>query len=163
MDDADEIKVSLADEQVTLDVKIIGTDSHTDIAAVKMEERKLPAITLTDNDTLEVGDLVLAIGNPFGVGQTVMAGIVSTKDRGGMGIVDYEDVIQTDVSINPGNSGGAPVNAEGRLVGINTTILSRTGGIQGVGFAAPINLARYGIERRVTAGKVTRGYLGVVI
>src|SRR5207249_4995958 len=112
---------------------------------------------------LEVGDAVRAIGNPFGVGQTVTAGIVSAKGRGGMGIVDYEDFIQTDASINPGNSGGALVDAEGRLVGINTAILSRSGGNQGIGFAVPINLARYVMERILTDGKVSRGYLGVMI
>ena len=163
VDGADEIKVSLADDKTTFDAKIIGKDSHTDIAVLKVDGQKLPAITLTDSDKLEVGDFVLAIGNPFGVGQTVTAGIVSAKGRGGMGIVDYEDFIQTDASINPGNSGGALVDAEGRLVGINTAILSRTGGNQGVGFAVPINLARYVMERLVTDGKVTRGYLGVMI
>src|SRR5207245_1515944 len=105
----------------------------------------------------------LAIGNPFGVGQTVTMGIVSAKGRGGMGIVDYEDFIQTDASINPGNSGGALADAEGRLVGINTAILSHSGGNQGIGFAVPINLARYVMERIVTDGKVSRGYLGVMI
>jgi len=106
---------------------------------------------------------VLAIGNPFGVGQTVTMGIVSAKGRGGMGIVDYEDFIQTDASINPGNSGGALVDAEGRLVGISTAILSGSGGNQGIGFAVPINLARYVMERILTDGKVSRGYLGVMI
>lgn len=163
VDGADEIKVALADDKTTFDAKVIGTDPQTDIAVLKVEGQKLPAITLTDSDKLEVGDFVLAIGNPFGVGQTVTAGIVSAKGRGGMGIVDYEDFIQTDASINPGNSGGALVDAEGRLVGINTAILSRTGGNQGVGFAVPINLARYVMERLVTDGKVTRGYLGVMI
>jgi S1-C subfamily serine protease len=105
----------------------------------------------------------LAIGDPFGVGQTVTKGIDSAKDRGGIGITNYEDFIQTDASINPGNSGGALVDAEGRLVGINTAILSRTGGNQGIGFAVPVNLARYVMERIVVDGKVTRGYLGVKI
>lgn len=163
VDGADEIKVALADEKTTLDAKVIGTDPQTDIAVLKVESRKLPAMTVTDSDKLEVGDFVLAVGNPFGVGQTVTTGIVSAKGRGGMGIVDYEDFIQTDASINPGNSGGALVDAEGRLVGINTVILSRSGGSQGVGFAVPINLARYVMERLVTEGKVTRGYLGVMI
>ena len=106
---------------------------------------------------------MLAIGDPFGVGQTVTMGIVSAKDRAGMGIVDYEDFIQTDASINPGNSGGALVDIDGRLVGINTAILSRTGGNQGIGFAVPVNLARYIMERLISDGKVTRGYLGVKI
>lgn len=163
VDGADEIKVALADEKTVLNAKVVGKDPQTDIAVLKVENGKLPAITLGDSDKVEVGDLVLAIGNPFGVGQTVTAGIVSAKGRGGMGIVDYEDFIQTDASINPGNSGGALVDAEGRLVGINTAILSRSGGNQGVGFAVPINLARYVMDRLVTDGKVTRGYLGVLI
>jgi serine protease Do len=163
VDGADEIKVALADEKTVLNAKVVGKDPQTDIAVLKVENGKLPAITLGDSDKVEVGDLVLAIGNPFGVGQTVTAGIVSAKGRGGMGIVDYEDFIQTDASINPGNSGGALVDAEGRLVGINTAILSRSGGNQGVGFAVPINLARYVMDRLIVDGKVTRGYLGVLI
>src|SRR2546426_4942006 len=130
---ADEIKVALADEKTVLEAKIIGTDPQTDVAIIQVEGKKLPAITVSDSDKLEVGDVVLAIGNPFGVGQTVTVGIVSAKGRGGMGIVDYEDFIQTDASINPGNSGGALVDAEGRLVGINTAILSGSGGNQGIG------------------------------
>jgi serine protease Do len=131
------------------------------VAVIKIEAQKLPAITFTNSDQIEVGDVVLAIGDPFGVGQTVTMGIVSAKDRAGMGIVDYEDFIQTDASINPGNSGGALVDIDGRLVGINTAILSRTGGNQGIGFAVPVNLARYIMERLISDGKVTRGYLGV--
>ncbi|HON08349.1 MAG TPA: DegQ family serine endoprotease, partial [Verrucomicrobiota bacterium] len=163
VDGADEIKVALADEKTILDAKVIGTDPHTDIAVIKVDAKQLPAITIGDSDKLEVGDIVLAIGNPFGVGQTVTLGIVSAKGRGGMGIVDYEDFIQTDASINPGNSGGALVDIEGRLIGINTAILSRSGGNQGVGFAVPVNLARYVMERIITDGKVKRGYLGVLI
>jgi serine protease Do len=158
---ADEIKVAMADERTVFTAKLVGTDPRTDIAVLKVDGKKLPAIAITDSDKLEVGDMVLAIGNPFGVGQTVTAGMVSAKSRGGMGIVDYEDFIQTDASINPGNSGGALVDAEGRLVGINTAILSRTGGNQGVGFAVPVNLARYVMERLVVDGKVTRSFLGV--
>jgi serine protease Do len=130
---------------------------------LKIEAKKLRVATLTDSDNLEVGDLVIAIGNPFGVGQTVTTGIVSAKGRGGFGIVDYEDFIQTDASINPGNSGGALVDAEGRLVGINTAIISRTGGNQGIGFAVPINMARVVMERLIKDGKFTRGFLGVSI
>jgi len=163
VDGADEIKVVLADDKKEFDAKVIGTDSQTDIAVIKVEGKSLPAITITDSEKLEVGDVVLAIGNPFGVGQTVTSGIVSAKGRGGMGIVDYEDFIQTDASINPGNSGGALVDAEGRLIGISTAILSRSGGNQGIGFAVPINLARYVMERIVAEGKITRGYLGVRI
>ena len=160
---ANEIKVALADERTVLDAKIVGTDPQTDVAVIKIEAQKLPAISFTNSDQIEVGDVVLAIGDPFGVGQTVTMGIVSAKDRAGMGIVDYEDFIQTDASINPGNSGGALVDIDGRLVGINTAILSRTGGNQGIGFAVPVNLARYIMERLISDGKVTRGYLGVKI
>lgn len=163
VENADEIKVALADNITIYDAKLVGTDPPTDIAVLKVEARQLPAITVTDSDRVEVGDLVLALGNPFGVGQTVTMGIVSAKGRGGLGIVDYEDFIQTDASINPGNSGGALVDAAGRLVGINTAILSRSGGNQGVGFAVPANLARYIMQRLVADGKVTRGYLGVSI
>lgn len=160
---ADEVKVALPDDKTTYDATIVGTDPQTDIAVLKIEGKKFPAITVTDSDKLEVGDIVLAIGNPFGVGQTVTMGIVSATGRGGMGIVDYEDFIQTDASINPGNSGGALVDAMGRLVGINQSIISRSGGSQGIGFSIPINLARYVMERLVTEGKVVRGYLGVLI
>jgi serine protease Do len=160
---ADEIKVGLADERTVLDAKIVGTDPQTDVAVIKVQAEKLPAITFTNSDGVEVGDVVLAIGDPFGVGQTVTMGIVSAKDRGGLGIEDYEDFIQTDASINPGNSGGALVDIDGRLVGISTAILSRSGGNQGVGFAVPVNLARYIMGRLISDGKVTRGYLGVKI
>jgi serine protease Do len=160
---AAEIKVALPDEATTYTAKLIGTDPKTEVAVIKVEAKNLPAITLADSEKLVVGDVVLAIGNPFGLGQTVTMGIVSATGRSGMGIVDYEDFIQTDASINPGNSGGALVDATGRLVGINTAILSRSGGNQGVGFAIPTNLARLIMERLVTDGKVSRGYLGVMI
>ncbi|MCE9520754.1 MAG: Do family serine endopeptidase [Verrucomicrobia bacterium] len=160
---ADEIKVALADDKTIYDAKIVGTDPQTDVALIKVEAGHLPAITVTDSDKLSVGDVVLAIGNPFGVGQAVTMGIVSAKGRGGMGIVDYEDFIQTDASINPGNSGGALVDAAGRLVGINSAILSRSGGNQGIGFAIPINLARFVMERLVAEGRVVRGYLGFTL
>jgi serine protease Do len=153
IDGADEIKVGLPDDKTRFDAKIIGTDPQTDIAVIKIESKNLPAITVTDSDKVEVGDVVLAIGNPFGVGQTVTTGIASAKGRGGMAIVDYEDFIQTDASITPGNSGGALVDAEGRLIGINTAILSRSGGNQGIGFAVPINLARYILERSFLRAK----------
>jgi serine protease Do len=163
VENADEVKVGLSDERTTLDAKVIGTDPQTDIAVLKVERKNLPAITVTDSEKLEVGDVVLAIGNPFGVGQTVTSGIISARSRGGMGIVDYEDFIQTDASINPGNSGGALVDAEGRLIGINTAILSQSGGSQGVGFAIPANLARSVMEQIISGGKVTRGYLGIML
>ncbi len=163
VDGADEVKVALADDRTVYDAKVIGTDPQTDVAVIKVDARKLPAIAITDSDLVEVGDTVLAIGNPFGVGQTVTTGIVSAKGRGGMGIVDYENFIQTDASINPGNSGGALVDVEGRLVGINQSIISRSGGNNGIGFAVPINLARDVMEQIISHGKVTRGYLGVSI
>src|ERR1700730_3890789 len=158
---ADEVKVALGDEKTVYDATIVGTDPATDVAVVKVTATNLAAITFADSEKIEVGDVTIAIGDPFGVGQTVTKGIVSAKDRGGIGITNYEDFIQTDASINPGKSGGALVDAEGRLIGINTAILSRTGGNQGIGFAVPINLARYVMERIVVDGKVTRGYLGV--
>ena len=119
---------------------------------------------MADSDKTEVGDLCLAIGNPFGIGQTVTMGIISAKGRGNIGLdTDYEDFIQTDAAINPGNSGGALVDAEGRLIGINTAILSRSGGNQGIGFAVPVNLARTVMESLITNGKVVRGFVGVSI
>src|SRR3982075_916106 len=160
---ADEVKVALGDEKTVYDATIVGTDPATDVAVVKVTATNLAAITFADSEKIEVGDVTIAIGDPFGVGQTVTKGIVSAKDRGGIGITNYEDFIQTDASINPGNSGGALVDAEGRLVGINTAILSRTGGNQGIGFAVPINLARYVMGSLVKEGHVTRGYLGVKI
>ncbi len=158
---ADEIKVVLADDKKEFAAKLIGTDPQTDVAVLKVDGKNLPAVTTADSDQLEVGDVVLAIGNPFGIGQTVTMGIVSATGRGGFGVVDYEDFIQTDASINPGNSGGALVDAEGRLVGLNTFIISGSGGNQGVGFAVPINLARSVMERLTRDGKVVRGFLGV--
>lgn len=160
---ADEIKIALADGRKEYLAEVIGRDPQTDIAVLKVDAKDLPALTMTDSDHLEVGDVVLAIGNPFGVGQTVTMGIVSAVSRGGFGIVDYEDFIQTDASINPGNSGGALVDAEGRLVGISTAIISRSGGNQGVGFAVPINMARQVVERIIESGEVVRGYLGIYI
>jgi serine protease Do len=158
---ADKVKVALASGEKEFDAKVIGTDAATDTAVLKVEGKNLPAITIADSDKLEVGDVVLAVGNPFGVGQTVTMGIVSALGRGGFGINNYENFIQTDAAINPGNSGGPLVDAEGRLVGINTWIISRSGGFQGLGFAVPINMARYVMERLITDGKVARGYLGL--
>jgi serine protease Do len=158
---ADEIKVALAKGGQEFTAKVIGADAPTDVAVLKIAGKDLPIITLADSDKLEVGDVVLAIGNPFGVGQTVTMGIVSGTGRTALGINQYEDFIQTDAAINPGNSGGALVDADGRLVGINTAIFSESGGYQGVGFAVPVNLARSVMERLIKYGKVTRGYLGV--
>src|SRR6267142_1057449 len=161
---ADKVKVALASGEREFDAKVVGTDLATDVVVLKIEAKNnLPVIPIADSDHLEVGDVVLAIGNPFAVGQTVTMGIVSEVGRTGLGITGYENFIQTDAAINPGNSGGALVDVEGRLVGINTAILSRTGGSMGIGFAVPANLARYVIDRLVTEGKVTRGYLGINI
>src|SRR5438034_2902733 len=162
VDGGTDIKVSLNDKR-EFTARVVGTDSKTDLAVLKIDQTALPTLALADSSKVQVGDIVLAIGNPFGVGQTVTMGIVCATGRGGLGIEDYEDFIQTDAAINPGNSGGALVNAEGRLVGISTAILSRSGGNQGIGFAVPINLARYVMERIVAEGKITRGYLGVRI
>jgi serine protease Do len=161
---ADTVKVALSDGEREFEAKVIGADPPTDVAVLRIDAKKqLPAITLADSDKLEVGDMVLALGNPFAVGQTVTLGIISGLQRGGFGISGYEDFIQTDAAINPGNSGGALVDVEGRLVGINTAILSRSGGFQGVGFAVPINMARYVMDRLISSGKVERGYLGINI
>ena len=160
--EADEIKVAVPGNKKEFTAKVIGKDSATDIAVLKISASGLPAVTLADSEQLEVGDIVLAIGNPFGVGQTVTMGIVSGLGRSGLGFNGYENFIQTDAAINPGNSGGALVDAEGRLVGINTAIYSRSGGNQGIGFAVPINMARTVLERLIAGGKMTRGYLGVI-
>lgn len=158
---ADEIKVALASGGDEFTAKVVGADPPTDVAVLKIDAHDLPAITMADSDKLEVGDVVLAVGNPFGVGQTLTAGIVSGVGRTSLGVNDYEDFIQTDAAINPGNSGGALVDAKGRLIGINTVIFSESGGYQGVGFAVPVNMARNVMERLIKDGKVTRGYLGV--
>ncbi len=163
VEDAEEIKVGMADDHTEFTARVIGTDPKTDVAVIKIDATNLPPITIGNSDSLQVGDVVLAVGNPFGVGQTVTMGIISATGRGGFGVEDIEDFIQTDASINPGNSGGALVDAEGRLVGLNTAILSRTGANQGLGFAVPINLARNVMENIVQFGKVVRGYLGVSI
>jgi Do/DeqQ family serine protease len=161
VDGADEVKVTLQDGR-EFTAKVVGRDPKSDVAVIKIDATDLPAIPMADSDKVEVGDIVLAIGNPFGIGQTVTTGIVSAKDRGSMGL-DYEDFIQTDAAINPGNSGGALVDADGRLIGINTAILSRSGGNQGIGFAIPANLARDVMDSLIKDGHVTRGYLGVMI
>ncbi len=144
--------------------KVIGTDAKTDIAVIKIDASNLPVITVGNSAKIQIGDAVLAIGNPYGVGQTVTMGIVSATGRTGLGIEDYEDFIQTDASINPGNSGGALVNDRGELVGINTAILAPgSGGNQGIGFAVPVNLARNVMDQIVSHGSVERAYLGVTI
>jgi serine protease Do len=162
VDNAEQVKVTLQDGR-EFTAKVIGRDPKSDIAVIKIDARNLPAITMADSDKVQVGDIVLAVGNPFGVGQTVTTGIVSATGRGNLGIEDYEDFIQTDAAINPGNSGGALVDVEGRLIGINTAIYSRSGGNQGIGFAIPSDLARNVMDSLISYGSVARGYLGVMI
>lgn len=159
---AREITVTLHDGR-QLGARLIGADSQTDIAVVQVAPEGLTSIPLADSDALRVGDFVVAIGNPFGLGQTVTSGIVSALGRSGLGIEDYEDFIQTDASINPGNSGGALVNLRGELVGINTAILARNGGNVGIGFAIPSNMSRDIMTQLVSFGKVRRGLLGVAM
>src|SRR5512133_3094398 len=162
VDGADEVKVAMQDGR-EFTAKVVGRDPKSDVAVIKIDGKDFPTVAMADSDKVEVGDVVLAIGNPFGIGQTVTTGIVSATGRAGAIGLDYEDFIQTDAAINPGNSGGALVDANGRLVGINTAILSRTGGNQGIGFAVPANIARDVMGSLVKDGHVTRGYLGVMI
>jgi len=161
---ADRIQVKTHDGR-EFDVEVIGTDPKTDLAVLRLKGKvdKLKALPLADSDKVRLGEVVLAVGNPFGLSKTVTMGIVSAKGRADMGIVDYEDFIQTDAAINPGNSGGALVNLKGQLLGINTAIFSRSGGYQGIGFAIPANLARQVMGSLLADGKVDRGWLGVVI
>jgi Do/DeqQ family serine protease len=161
VDGADEIKVSVTDNKKPFSAKVIGKDEATDVAILKIDSANLPAITLADSDQLEVGDVVLAIGNPFNVGQTVTMGVVSGLGRNGLGISRYEDFIQTDAAINPGNSGGALVDMGGRVIGINTAIYSRSGGSQGIGFAIPSNMVRVVVASARGGGTaVKRPWLG---
>jgi serine protease Do len=157
-----DIKVTLPDKR-QFPGKVVGADPQTDIAVVKIAATGLPTIPLGDSSKIEVGDYAFAIGNPFGVGETATMGIISATGRNGLSIEDYEDFIQTDASINPGNSGGALLNALGELIGINTAILSGGGGNQGIGFAIPINMAKYVMDQILKHGKVVRGYIGVGI
>jgi serine protease DegQ len=163
VENAEEIKITLQDRRI-IDAELIGSDAGTDIALLQVEASNLKAIPRSDSDTLRVGDFVAAIGNPFGLGQTVTTGIVSAVDRSGIGGSDvYEDFIQTDASINPGNSGGALVDYDGRLVGINSAIIAPAGGNVGIGFAVPINMAMSIVDQLVEFGEVRRGMLGVQI
>ncbi|MFL6565108.1 MAG: Do family serine endopeptidase [Burkholderiales bacterium] len=159
---ADEIEVALNDGRKLL-AKIVGNDPETDLAVLRVDAEKLPAITFGSSDALKVGDVVLAIGNPFGVGQTVTGGIVSALGRTGLGINTFENFIQTDAAINPGNSGGALIDVGGNLVGINTAIFTRSGGSMGIGFAIPVSTARMVLEQIVKSGSVTRGWIGVEV
>ena len=155
-----QITVTLRDGR-QLEAELIGTDPETDVAVIKIPSEDIVDIKIADSDELRVGDFVVAIGNPFGLGQTVTSGIVSALSRSGLGIEGYEDFIQTDASINPGNSGGALVNLRGELVGINTALFSQGGGNIGIGFAIPINLAMQITEQLLESGKVQRGFLGI--
>jgi serine protease Do len=159
---ADEIKVLLSDKR-EFTGKVVGIDTKSDIAVIKISGKDLPTLTWGDSEKIEVGEYVLAIGNPFGLNSTVTLGIVSAVGRANMGIEDYENFIQTDAAINPGNSGGALVNSRGELVGINTAIFSRTGGYMGIGFAIPSNMAKGVMDSLIKHGKVVRGFLGVTI
>jgi serine protease Do len=160
---ATDIKVYLSDKR-EFTAKLVGTDPKTDVAVLRIEAKDLPALPLGNSATLQVGDLIFAIGDPFGIGETATMGIVSATGRGGLGIENYENFIQTDAAINPGNSGGAMIDLHGNLVGINTAILSGgSGGNQGIGFAIPINMARNVLDQILAHGKVVRGYIGVRI
>ena len=160
--EAKEVQVMLPDKR-EFTGKVVGIDPKTDLAVVKIDGRDLPSVQWGDSSKLQVGEYVLAVGNPFGLNSTVTLGIVSALGRGRMGITQYEDFIQTDAAINPGNSGGALVNTKGELIGINTAIFSQSGGYQGVGFAVPTSMAKPVFESLMKTGKVVRGYLGVAI
>ena len=157
---ADEIEVALPNGK-KLVARVVGSDPDTDLAVLRVDATDLPAMTFGTSDALRVGDVVLAIGNPFGVGQTVTSGIVSALGRVGLGLNTFENFIQTDAAINPGNSGGALIDAQGNLVGINTAIYSQSGGSMGIGFAIPVSTARMVLEQIVKTGAVTRGWIGV--
>ncbi len=160
--DAEKVTVKLG-ENTELEAKVIGTDPESDVAVIKIDKDNLPFLELANSDSLEVGEWVIAIGNPFGLSHTVTAGIVSAKGRSGFRIADYEDFIQTDAAINPGNSGGPLLNLDAKVVGINTAIVSRTGGNLGIGLAIPVNMAKTAYEQLVKGGTVVRGFLGVSI
>ncbi|MFQ5780302.1 MAG: Do family serine endopeptidase, partial [Nitrospiria bacterium] len=159
---ADEIKVLLSDKR-EFTGKVVGTDPKSDLAVIRIDAANLPSVTWGDSSKLQVGEYILAIGNPFGFTQTVTMGIVSAVGRANVGLTDYEDFIQTDAAINPGNSGGAMVNIHGELVGINTAIFTQSGGYMGIGFAVPSNMAKSVVKSLVKEGKVVRGWLGVAI
>lgn len=162
VESADKIRVKFQDER-EFDAKVTGRDPQSDIAVIEINAKGYPALPLADSSKLEVGEWVVAIGNPFGLSHTLTVGVVSAKGRTSIGINDYEDFIQTDAAINPGNSGGPLVNLDGEVVGINTAIFSRSGGYMGVGFAIPTNLAKAIANQLIEHGEVTRGYLGIVI
>jgi len=160
---ADEVTVTLSNSPTEYTAKIIGVDADSDLAVIKIEAKKLTPIKIGSSDSLKVGDFVIAIGNPFGIGETATQGIISALNKNKVGINRYENYIQTDASINPGNSGGALVDSRGALIGINSAILSKSGGNNGIGFAIPVNMVKNVVEKLVSDGKVSRGYLGVSI
>jgi serine protease Do len=162
IEEAEEVVVLLADKR-RFKASLVGTDPRTDVAVIKIDTKGLPTLPWGDSSRLQVGEMVLAVGNPFGLNQTVTMGIISAVGRAQMGIVDYEDFIQTDAAINPGNSGGALVNLRGELIGINTAIFTRSGGYMGIGFAIPSNMAKGVMQSLIRHGKVIRGWLGVGI
>ena len=157
---ADQIEVALSDGSKS-SATVVGTDPETDLAVLKIDRKQLPAITFSNSDQMKVGDVVLAIGNPFGVGQTVTQGIISALGRNHLGINTFENFIQTDASINPGNSGGALIDVNGNLIGINSAIYSRNGGSMGIGFAIPVSIAKQVMEQITFNGSVTRGWIGI--
>jgi serine protease DegQ len=159
---ADEIQVALADGR-DVPAKLVGADPETDLAVLRIDLKNLPAMTFGSSDNINIGDVVLAIGNPFGVGQTVTMGIVSAVGRSHLGINTFENFIQTDAAINPGNSGGALIDVSGHLIGINSAIYSRSGGNQGIGFTIPVSLAKKIMEQIIQKGVVTRGWIGVEV
>ena len=162
VDHGRDIRVILADRR-EFDAKVVGTDRKTDLAVLRIDAQNLPTLPFGDSSKIRVGETVIAVGNPLGVGQTVSRGIISAKGRANVGVTDYEDFLQTDAAINPGNSGGALVSLRGELIGINTAIASRTGGFQGIGFAIPSNMARQVMDLLLKDGRVSRGQMGVMV
>ena len=161
IEDADQVWVQLADRRVAV-AKVVGRDPDSDLALLKISLNHLPVMPFGHSDRLQVGDVVLAIGNPLGLSQTVTHGIVSATGRGQLGLATFENFIQTDAAINPGNSGGALINTRGELVGINTAIVAKTAGVEGIGFAIPVNMVRGVMHDLITTGKVVRGWIGIV-
>ncbi|WP_421715416.1 Do family serine endopeptidase [Arcobacter arenosus] len=163
IENADEITITIGEDPKEYNARVIGKDADSDLAVIKIEGDNFTAIKLGYSETLKVGDLIFALGNPFGIGSTVTQGIISALNKDNVGINRYENFIQTDASINPGNSGGALVDSRGALIGINSAIISRSGGNNGIGFAIPVDMVKNVVKKLISDGKVTRGYLGVVI
>jgi serine protease Do len=163
IDNADEIIVTLSGEKIEYPAKVIGKDADSDLAVIKIDAKNLNPITFAYSSDLRIGDVIFAIGNPFGIGESISQGIISALNKNRVGINRYENFIQTDASINPGNSGGALVDSRGALIGLNSAILSRSGGNDGIGFAIPVDMVKSVVTKLIEDGKVTRGYLGVII